>query len=235
MIALAPLAFMYRRWRGRSAVSGAMLAVLLVGAGVQLVALLILQYHLPSGFGATSRPTMALHSSAQAFLEILGVRVIAEPILGNSVMLNSTMAGLLGALGVTGLAAAFLRGSAELRLLIAFGASVLVMSLIRPIGTDWPGLLAPYADSRYFVIPQFAVVAALLWACGYGRHTGWIVPLAATLLFMCAVAIPSEWKYAPLGENGFARHAAQFERVRAGTTVTIPIQPAGWSMTLLRH
>jgi hypothetical protein len=235
VIALAPLAFVYRRVRGASAVPNASLAILAAGAALQLVAILVLQYHLPSGFEAAQRPAGPLHGSSQLLFEILGLRVFAEPVLGNGAVLSGITAAFLGVLGLTGMAMAVRLGSSELRLMTAFGLAMFAMALARPLGTDWPGLMSAAADSRYFVIPQFAAIAALVWACGYNRHTGWIIPLAAVFLYMCVIAIPNDWEYAPFGKTNFAHQASQFEHAPVGTRMTIPIEPPGWSMTLLKH
>src|SRR4029077_6266399 len=74
-IALAPLAFSYRHWRGRDAVSRLTLAILTAGAAIQLLAIFVLEYHLPHGFGAEPRITSPLHASIPGFFRVLGVRV----------------------------------------------------------------------------------------------------------------------------------------------------------------
>jgi hypothetical protein len=235
VIALAPIAFVWRRWRGPLAVSDAKLAVLTAGALLQLLALSVLQHHLPAGFNATPRPSGPLHGSVPLLLQVLGTRVVAESIVGNSTPVGLTTAGFLGVFALAGAWTAIRRGSAELRLMIAFGAAIFAMSLIRPIGTDWPGLLVAGADSRYFVIPQFAAVAALVWACGYNRHKSWSMLYVVVLLYMCAITIPSEWEYPPFGHTDFAQRAAQFEHAPPGTVMTFQLEPVGWLMTLKRR
>jgi hypothetical protein len=235
VIALAPLALVYRRWRGPRAISDTKLVILTAGAVLQLFALSVLQYHLPAGFNATPRPSGTLHGSVQLFLQILGTRVIAEPIIGNVTAVSITAAGFIGAFGIVGAWTAIRRGSAELRLMIAFGAAVFVMSLLRPIGTGWPGLLLAGADSRYFVIPQFAAIATLVWACGYNRHKSWSLLYVVPLLYMCTISIPNEWKYPPFGRTDYAWRVVRFERDRPGTTVVFPIEPVGWFMTLKKR
>ena len=113
-IALAPLAFVYRRRRGAAFVSRLTLAILAVGATTQLLAIFVLEYHLPHGFGAQVRETLPLHATVSGFFQILGVRVIAEPLLGDSVAMNAIPATLLGVLAAGSALAAFRRGTAEL-------------------------------------------------------------------------------------------------------------------------
>ncbi len=234
-IALAPLAFLYRRWRGATSVSRLNLAILTTGAAVQLLAIFVLEYHLPHGFYAQPRDVQPLHATVSGFFRIFGARVIAEPLLGNTIELNAAVAILLGLLAAVGGVVAFRRGTAELKLTIGFGAALFVMALARPWGIGWPGLTLFPTGSRYFIIPQFAAVATLVWAVGY-THRPWRVVLAGVLLFMCLVTIPTTWKYPSFEDNGFAQQASQFEHARPGTRMIFPLEPGGdWSMTLVRH
>lgn len=234
VIALAPLAFLYRRWHGPGNVSRVKLAILAAGAALQLLAIFVLQHHLPSGFNAKPRTSSPLHATAPGFFQILGARVIAQPVLGNSIVLGELAGALLGILGVLGALIALRRGSAELRLMIAFGGIMFMLALASPLGGGWPELLELMLGGRYFIIPQFAAVAMLVWAIGYSRHSVWLIPLAAVLLYMCVVTIPREWSYPPFKKRDFSRLASQFERERAGTRMTFPVEP-GWKMTLVKR
>jgi len=233
-IALAPLAFLYRRWRGRAAVSPLILAILTAGAALQLLAIFVLQYHLPHGFGATSRPSMSLHPTLPGFFQILGTRVIAEPVLGNSAELPAMAAAVIGLLATVCFAIAFRRGPAQLRLMIGFGAALFAMALAHPIGTDWPRLALFPTGARYFIIPQLAAAATLVWAIGYASGH-WRLVLAALLLYACLFTIPRDWTYAPLEETAFAQQAAEFEHKPRGAHMIFALQPQGWTMTLFKH
>jgi hypothetical protein len=234
-IALAPLALLYRRWRGAAAVSRLTLAILAVGAAIQLIAIFVLEYHLPPGFSVEERPTVALHATAPGLLQIFGLRVIAEPLLGNSTVLGSMPAILLGLLSAAGALVAFRRGTAELKLMIAFGGALFVMALARPLDIGWPGLTVFPDGARYFIIPQLAAIATLVWAIGHTLHSRWRFVLVGVLLYMCVLTIPQDWTYPPLEQTAFAQQAFLFERARPGTSIVFPLEPAGWSMTLVKH
>ncbi len=234
-IALAPLAFAYRRWRGPGAVSRPLLAILTAGAAIQLLAIFVLQYHLPTGFGAATRPSDPLHPTVAGFFQIFGARVIAEPLLGSSIVLTATAAALLGLLGAAGAVAAFRRGGPELKLTIAFGGALFVMALAHPIGAGWLTLTVFPNGSRYFVIPQLAAVATLVWAIGHTRNGHWRPALTIILVYMCLVTIPLNWRYAPFEQTGFVQLAPAFERARPGTRWSFPLNPNGWSMTLVKQ
>jgi hypothetical protein len=233
-IVLAPLAFVYRRWRGPSAVSEVKLVILAGGAALQMLAIFVLQYRLPSGFGAAPRVVSPLHATAHGFLQILGTRVIAGPVLGNSASLSTTTEAFLGMIGVIGALIMLRRGSSELKLMIMFGIAMFAVALARPLDTDWAGLLGANG-SRYFIIPQLAAVAALVRACIYNRRNAWLIVLASVLLYMCVVTIPREWSYPPFRETGFVRQASRFEHVPPGAQMIFPVEPSGWTMTLVKH
>jgi hypothetical protein len=234
-IALAPLAFLYRRWRGETAVPRPMLVILAAGAAVQLLALFVLEYHLPSGFGAAPRPSVPLQATVPGFFQILGARVIAEPLLGNSVALTATTAAVLGVLAAGGALLAFRRGSAELKLMIGFGGALFTMAVAHPFGTSWPALALFPTGARYFIIPQYAAVAMLIWAVGYSRRSRWRVLVAGLVLCTCLVTVARGWAYPPVEETGFAVQASRFEHERSGTRMTFLLEPSGWLMTLVKH
>lgn len=233
-IALAPLAFAYRRWRGRAAVSRLTLAILTTSAAIQLLALLVLQHHLPNGFGARQRVSVPLHSTVTGLFQILGLRVIAEPLLGNSVVLSAAAAALLGLLGAVGALIALRRGAAELKLMVAFGGALFVMALAHPWGVDWQALTVYPVGSRYFIIPQLAAAATLVWAIGRTRIP-WQALLAGALVYMCLVTIPRDWTYPPFRPTDFAQQASRFERAPPRSHMTFQLEPRGWSMTLVKH
>ncbi len=234
-IVLAPLAFLYRRWRGAGAVSRLTLAILVAGAAIQLLAIFVLEYHVPSGFGAGPRPSTPLHPSIQGFFEILGSRVIAVPLLGSPTLLGAAAAALLGLVGAACAVLAFRRTTPELRLLMGFGGAVFAMALARPLDADWPGLTFSTSGARYFIIPQLAVIATLVWAVG--RKQSGLLRTAGIgmLLYVALVTIPQNWAYSPLQETNFAYQAALFEKQSPGTQTNFELEPEGWSMTLTKH
>ena len=234
-IALAPLAFLYRRWRGAVAVSRATLTILSAGAVLQLLAIFVLEYHLPSGFGARPRVSTPPYATLSGFFQVFGIRVIAEPILGNATVLGAVTAAFLGVLGAVGAVAAFRRGPAGLKLLIAFGGALFVMALAHPLDISWPGLTIFPTGARYFIIPQLAAVATLVWAIGYTRRTHWRVGLAALLLYICLVTITQDWTCTPFKQTDFSKRAQMFQHARPGVHMTFPLEPTGWSMTLVKR
>jgi hypothetical protein len=230
-IVLAPLALIYRRWRP-AGVAVSSVAILGVGAVLQIASLLYLQYHLPAGFNVVPRISMPLHASPQLFLQIVGGRVMLPALFGYSLSFGEGPALLAGAVAVVLGLLAFRRASAEPRLFLAFAALLLVMALAHPQGTTWPALALANDSGRYFLIPELAVVATLVWALGTARQLPAVRLVIAVLLVIAAVVIPAEWSYAPYVPTNFAARAARFERSPPGTRMVFVINPASWTMML---
>ena len=235
VIVLAPLAFLYRRWRGASAVSRSTLAILTAGAAIQRWR--------SSYWSTTCRAASALdHASARPCIPLSRAssrssetRVIAVPILGSPALLGTVSAALLGVLGAAGAGLAFRKATPELRLLIGFGCAVFAMALARPLDADWQGLTFSTSGARYFIIPQLAVIATLVWAIGQRQSRLLRTVAVGVLLCVGLVTIPRGWTYPALPETDFAEQVALFEQHKPGTLTTFALDPEGWSMTLRKH
>lgn len=235
-IALSPLAFLYRRWRGPQAVPKSTLFILSFGAVLQLSAIFVLQHHLPSGFNAAPRTTLPLHASPSLFLQIIGGRAILPSLLGNSLTFSAPVTLFAGVAGILGATLAFRRGTDELRLFLTFAAMLLLMALAHPQGVNWLGLSTPPHSGRYFLIPELAVAATVVWAAGRERAASLRLAAIAMLLFTCVAIIPSEWSYEPYVGTGFTLTAHRFERLRRGSKAVFYLNPGmPWSMTLIKH
>ena len=238
--ALAPLAFLYRRWHRRHTLPWWMVAILAAGAALQLLSLLVLQHHLPSGYEEAPRPSYPLHPSVSLFLQIVGRRVILQPFGAETAAHATTLAVLFGALGSVLAVAAFRSGSPALRLFLAFATAMLVLSLTDPSAT-WSDLAVPGVGGRYFMIPQLATVAIVVHGAASTRRLVRL-PALALVVFACAFTVPSFWSYPPYAQLGFGREAAQFDKAPPGTTMTFPLNPVvnpklapQWTMTLTKR
>lgn len=238
-IVLAPLAFVYRR--RRRDLPAWTVGILAAGAGLQVLAIVVLQFHLPSAFAPIRGVSMPLRASPLLLLQILGHRVLLAPVVGDEVQLSGVGVAYAGALCLTFGVYAFRRGSAEMRLLLAFCAGMLVLALARPRGTDWPGLASSFNSGRYFIMPQLGLVACLVWGCGRARERTVRVTAVLALAFACLVTIPTHWSYRSFADTGFASQAAVFEHASAGTRTTFAVNPLPpftvmpWRMVLIKH
>ncbi|HWH12732.1 MAG TPA: hypothetical protein VG165_16545 [Solirubrobacteraceae bacterium] len=237
-IALAPLLFLFRRWRGPDAVARWVLVVFSGAAALQLFSIGYLQHHLPAGYNAAPRVAIPLHPSPQLFFEILGRRVVMQPLGLESSPLAAVSIELIGLLGAVAAVAALRRGAPELRLFLLFAGALLVMGLVHPLGVDWPGMAGPVVSGRYFLVPEYAMAALIVWHVARANRLARRVA-ASILVMLFVVAVPSHWSYAPLQNRGFAAEAAAFESSPSGTRMVFPLDPtvpAGvWHMTLVRQ
>jgi hypothetical protein len=236
-IAIAPLLWLFRSWRGREAVATWVLALFAVAATIQLFAIGYLQHHLPLGYSATSRVTVQLHASVPLFFEIVGRRVVMEPLGLETASIVPLAVGLVGLLGMLAAADAIRHGTPELRLFLLFAAALVVMALADPSGADWSQMTLPPDDGRYFLVPEYAFAVVVIWQAGRRNvlaRRGAIVVLAA----VCVVAIPAHWSYKSLADRGFAAQALVFEKAPSGTRMDFPLNPVlprgVWHMTLVR-
>jgi hypothetical protein len=231
-IALAPLAFVYRRARGAQVVPTSTLVILSLGATAQLFALAYLQFHVR---GSVPRSSVPLDPTPALFFQILGSRVFFGSMFGTFSTLSVSTMVLIGILGLLAGVFAAQGGSPELRLMLAFGGAMLAMALAHPLDASWQDLTRyPYGD-RYYVVPQFAALAAVVW-CAIRSPTLIIRIAAIAVLAACAYTIPSQWRYPPLPTTRFAAQAAAFERSPRGTRMVFPLAPGPpWTMTLVKH
>lgn len=128
------------------------------------------------------------------------------------------------------------RGPLEIRLLLLW-AAFLVVAVFAAKGLGSPGggwmESIGYGD-RYRILPSFVLLAVLVWLVGRAR--GWrkaipIVLVAATLL----VAGPLDWIYPPFRDYHFQQQARAFDRSPPGTEMVFRLNPAPWSMTLVKR
>jgi hypothetical protein len=237
-IVLAPLAFLQRRRLGEEATPRWMATLLSGCAAVQLACIGLFSNRLPAGFVTGPRERIPLRASVSAFWQVLGTRVLTPSIIGvgpaGSLGGNVMIVGV-GAVGLIGAYAAVRTGPPALRLFVLFGLGMLVLALVDPLDTTWSGLTQPPNGERYFVIPQLAVVATLVWLIGSGRprfaRAGALVAIAVSIL----LTMPAGWSYAPFADTSFSTQAEKFEAAKPGTLVILPLNPTPWQMALVKR
>lgn len=239
-IALAPLAFLYRRQRGPQSVPRSTLAILAVGAALQLLAILVLEYHVPSGYQAYARSSVALRATPTLLFQIVGLRVFAAGVVGASgaSMVSASVAMLIGMAGALIGVLAMRRGSAELRLIVLFGAAILCMALAHPLDASWPQLVAPpdTDSARYFLIPELAAATLIVWTAAQIRTPSLRLTAIAAVTLACAYGITTQWRYTPLTTSTFTHEATVFEHAAPGTRMVFPLAPGPpWTMTLVKR
>lgn len=236
-IVLAPLAWLLRRQRSDGAPVWR-IALLGGGAALQVLCLLVVSHHLPAGFVGGPRLHSALGATPARFARLIGAKVIAAPLIGQSRALSqsTTRLWIVTIVGIAAAAWIVRHAGVELRAFLLYAAVLLAATLVSPQlqPPGWLSLTSP-AVNRYFLIPQLAVLAAVAWsACSAPsmavRGAGWLL-----LLVAAAIAMPSGWSYSPFTDEGFAHEAAAFDRAARGTVWHFSLNPPPWYMSLRKH
>jgi len=213
------------------------LSVISVGAVVQGLALLLRGHE---------RTHQHLGASFRGICRIVAGQVVLPVVQGRNrldALTHSYRSMELLACVLTGLAVLLLgyaawRGSLELRSFILFAtllfAAALAFPTPNPSPDHWGPMQVPGAAARYWFIPELAVMSALLWLLGKQRPAALRV-FAALLVCAAGFAATKHWQYPSPPDLHFAEYAQQFENLASGSRMVIPLNPAGWSMTLVKR
>jgi hypothetical protein len=230
-ILLLPLAGAIWGWKRREKWTLVLLSILTTGALLQVGALL--------QAGNAARGQGGLGASPMLFARILATRVFLAALVGGDNLPYGDSYGLNAVLfTVAGIAAfvyALWRARWELKVFIAFASIVLTAVLLTPIAPPpkWLALLTPLC-TRYWFLPMLAFVAALVWMGG-AEHPKGVRLVAIAALALMSVGIVRDWQYPPFVDLHFDMYAQQYSDLPKGSTLTIPLNPPGWSMTLTKH
>jgi hypothetical protein len=226
----------YRRRDSRSLV---LLLVMLGCAAVQLFAVMLSEHGSRSVAGLGATPELAA--------QIIGGQLFGAALVGGQWTQWSGsdawrgalwLPALVSILGLAWYVRAWWTGPQALRALLLLAALVGIASLLSPqiSGSDpqWP-LLAQYqVGVRYVFIPIVAWYAALLWCAWRDRIRAIRWASALVLLTITFRTIPDNWIMPPYQDFEFQQRAAEFEAAAPGTRVSIPINPPGWDMILVK-
>ncbi|MBM2812963.1 MAG: hypothetical protein HW416_3722, partial [Chloroflexi bacterium] len=89
--------------------------------------------------------------------------------------------------------------------------------------------------TRYYFLPSLALIATLVWMLGRSRPALARLTAGSLLGVSLLLGIPLDWRYDPFTDMRYAQHVARFENAPPGTRVVVPLNPDGWSMTLIRR
>lgn len=129
----------------------------------------------------------------------------------------------------------------ELQLLWLFGALIFGAALVSPVfggaGAYWQRLAHPWWNQRYEFHLIMAWLATLVWT---QTRAARVIPSVrrvalALLVLTCLVGIPLDWQYPAFTDYHYQAHVQRFEQLPPGSHMTIPLNPAGWTMTLIKH
>ncbi|MBQ8091059.1 MAG: hypothetical protein IJ233_10000 [Pyramidobacter sp.] len=218
--------------RGMNAYDAAFALIVLIQAAAVLITAPAARSKAPLGF------------SVPLLVKILSFRIVAGSFLPDSVLLNGQAPNVIwGWLGVALLLVMLWRFFAETKstagaMILMFAALMLAFGFMRPMihlsQPQLPFLLLPDAGGRYFFIPNFAFGLLVFWYVDkLGARLGRTVRSVAVLLIFILLA--ANFRIEPLPDVGYRQAIERFAAAPAGATMTIPLAPPGWSMTLTKR
>jgi hypothetical protein len=184
-------------------------------------------------------------------MDPLGMKVLAGQVfllgtLNGGYIIASTSLNSLGAAelatvvviaGIVIVCYATIRGPLELRLFIGYACAVCLAAIRRlhcDSGWDWESMMNVYYAVRYWYIPRLAVLSILVWMLGPMRTAAIRVSAALAIVLIVAASF-SHWQYTPWQDLHFLQYARVFDSSPKGSRMTIPVNPVGWSLTLVKR
>ncbi|MDR3750951.1 MAG: hypothetical protein P4K94_05635 [Terracidiphilus sp.] len=223
-------------WKHREPKQWSRAALLSAACLVQAWGLLVVD---PSG-----RSNYVLGASPQLFTRILAGHVYIGALLGGNGLATHPSRGLFLFLACVALAGTalvtgcFVKSAAEMKLFLAFSAILFAASLISPTGYQPAGItawanLAAIPGIRYWFFPTLAFAWSIAWFLR-SRSVA-LKSLSAVLLVIMCFGIVRDWNQPAYKDMHFADYAARFAAAPAGTAVSIPENPEGWTIQLFKH
>jgi len=236
IIFIAPIAFvLYRaerrsRWRlSLSLVSG-------IGAIVQAMAVLLT--------GRQDRVVQAIRGATPELLvQILAKQVFLAALLGRRTIAGVSfdsgwgwIAAILAVcVGISIEIYVLLKAPLMWKAFILFSFCILGVSLAFPMtkSPQWPALLAS-GGVRYWFFPMLAFIASLVWML-QERNPAVLRGTALVLLLVMGFGIVQDWGHPRPVDFDFPAWVRKFSEQPPGTRLFIPINPAGWTMELMKR
>jgi hypothetical protein len=240
VLILAPVAWIRRYLRGDDHVRRWEALMLSACFVLQVIALAVISHHDASNPAVEPRPSPSLGATPALFAKMVGGRVLLGTVLGESTGMTAAPALQWGAIAFAIVVVLLVLRAQRFEVLagLALAGFVLAGALINPSTASpaWPLLTTlPPSTQRYFFLAEFAWAVTLVWIAATAtrritRLTGWAV-VAAVIL----VAAIGHWSFPAEPPDGFSVAAHRFEAAPNGTSVSVPAEPSGWSMLLVKR
>jgi hypothetical protein len=234
-IFLLPIA-LFLAWRRREGWRWVSVGLLSVLSLVQAWGLLIVE--------PASRRTANLGLSLTWLVRIVVGQIYLGTLLGSNCIatlsdVGSSICFACVCVGGTAIViSCFLKCAAEMRLFLIFSVLIFSAALMSPqahpaTGVSVWAMLAGMPAIRYWFFPTLAFAWSLLWCVRSNVRISRAVS-AALLLVMC-IGICRDWRRPAFLDMDFADFARRLEAAPVGTVVTIPENPKGWEMRLVKR
>jgi len=211
-------------------------AALALCCAIQLIALTILD--------RTGRPHHPIGATADLFVRIIGGRIVLSTLVGNSGLPRAAgpewllLFISLTILGIAIVAACFLQSTLEMRLFLVFSSLVFAASLVsittlQPAQVPVWQILLEQGGVRYWFFPTLALV----WSLAASTRSRFPLLKAASILVLAltSIGILRDFRQPAFKDMHFAEQVQRFNNAPTGTTVIIPENPAGWTLSLTKH
>jgi hypothetical protein len=235
-ILLLPIA-LYLLWRDRNRWRWVQTAALALTCVVQAWALLVKD---PSG----RHHVAVLGASPEWFIRILAGRIYLGTLLGDNLLAIRpgqhffVFLVCVALIGTAVLVVCFVTSHAAMKLLLALSSVLLVVSLASPTSQPFvPGVsvwtwMAENGGDRYWFFPTLAFAWSLVWL--FGRPEQLLKIIATSLLFLMCMGVVRDWKHPDFYDLQFPRYARSLAIAPKEKVVTIPVNPPGWRMELIK-
>jgi len=181
-----------------------------------------------------------LGASPEWFARLLAGQVYLGTLLGGNGLSQRLSAEMLACIAVAGtmiLVLAAKSAPTGMRSLLLFSCLLFVAALASPVTFPAPGssawkMLATCAGARYW----FFMSLAFAWSLAYcARNAARAVRVpAACLLLLMGVGFIRDFRY-PAFADLTPQYAKRLAKVPRGTTITVPVNPSGWNMWLIKR
>jgi hypothetical protein len=116
---------------------------------------------------------------------------------------------------------------------LLFSAALSLPSSYAPVGTTQWEMIARAGAVRYWFLPTLTFI----WLLIFGAfNKGRVLKVVSGALLCClCFGIAIQWRRPAFQDFHYAAEVQRVEAAPAGTTVSIPINPEGWQMRLVRH
>jgi hypothetical protein len=116
---------------------------------------------------------------------------------------------------------------------LVFAASLVSITPPPPPQLSTWQVLVEAGGARYWFFPTLAFVWALA-ACTRSRMR-LVKTSSVLLLVLTIVGIVRDWRIPAFKDLHFAEQVERFEQASPGTTVVIPENPEGWTLSLIKR